>query len=36
VLACYSAAGFEPDLSVPGDRVLAVGLDDLYAETKSE
>jgi hypothetical protein len=36
VLACYSGAGFDPDLSGPGDRVLAVDLDDLYAEARSE
>ncbi len=30
VLTCYSAAGFDPDLSVPGDHVLTVGLDSLY------
>jgi hypothetical protein len=36
VLTCYSGAGFDPDLSSPGDRVLAVDLDDLYAEARSE
>lgn len=36
VLACYGAAGFDLDLSVPGDRVLAVGLDDLYAEMRPQ
>lgn len=36
MLTCYSAAGFDSNLSVPGDRVRAVGLADLYAETKPE
>jgi uncharacterized protein len=31
VLTCYGAAGFDRDLNVPGDHVLTVGLDDLYA-----
>ncbi|MGH3753802.1 MAG: hypothetical protein ACRDRP_14100 [Pseudonocardiaceae bacterium] len=36
VLACYGAAGFDPDLRISGDHVLAVGLNDLYAETRPE
>ncbi len=36
VLACYSGAGFNPDLNIPGNRVLAVGLDDLYTDTRSD
>ena len=35
VLACYSGAGFEADLSTPGDRVQTIGVDDLYAEIGS-
>ncbi|MGH3932026.1 MAG: AAA family ATPase, partial [Pseudonocardiaceae bacterium] len=36
MLTCYGGAGFDPDLNMQGDRALAVGLDDLYAETKPE
>lgn len=31
VLTCYGGAGFDADLSGQGDRVLPVGLDDLYS-----
>ena len=34
VLACYGGAGFEPELAAQagGDRILTVGLEDLYAD----
>jgi AAA+ ATPase superfamily predicted ATPase len=36
MLTCYGGVGFEPNLTSLDDHVLTVGLDDLYAEIKSE
>ncbi|WP_043603937.1 MULTISPECIES: hypothetical protein [Protofrankia] len=32
VIACYSGAGFDPELHDTTDRLLTVGLEDLYAD----
>ncbi|WP_207386546.1 hypothetical protein [Protofrankia symbiont of Coriaria ruscifolia] len=33
VIACYSGAGFDPELRNTADRILAIGPDDLYPGT---